>query len=189
MKQVSPKKISSGFKSVKERPKKKYVKRKYNKKQKYGTSKLEKLFATEFLEKNNLVFIYQYEAKDIKRFFDFALTANRDVDYAYEIKDGIKSVKQDGQHFTLDLLIEVDGSYYHSDPRVVKEEKIKPMHKHNKYVDKIKDRWAGMNCVPILRIWEYDIHNNPNFVLEELSKYVKIIDTKNKRKLNMKKPN
>lgn len=38
---------------------------------KYGTSKLEEDFARDFLDKLGLEYTYQFEAKDIGRFFDF----------------------------------------------------------------------------------------------------------------------
>ena len=60
--------------------------------QKYGTSKLERDFARDFLEKNGLIFVYQYEAKDISRYYDFAITAYPEVDYEMEVKDGIKLI-------------------------------------------------------------------------------------------------
>ena len=40
---------------------------------KYGTSKLEKKFAKEFLDKLGIEYEEQFEAKDIKRFFDFKI--------------------------------------------------------------------------------------------------------------------
>ena len=79
---------------------------------KYGTSKLEFDFAREFLDKNNIVYIYQYEAKEIGRFFDFAITSYRDKNYLMENKDGINSVKQEGQYFDVSFFIEVDGDYW-----------------------------------------------------------------------------
>ena len=54
---------------------------------KYGTSKLEEDFAHNFLDKLGVKYIYQFEAKDIGRFFDFYL--------------------QDEN-----LIIEVDGDYW-----------------------------------------------------------------------------
>lgn len=64
--------------------------KKENKKQihpQYGTSKLEEDFAHNFLDKLGVKYIYQFEAKDIGRFFDFYL--------------------QDEN-----LIIEVDGDYW-----------------------------------------------------------------------------
>ena len=60
-------------------------------KQKYGTSKLEELFANDFLKKNDIKYIYQFEAKDIHRYYDFYLPDRN-------------------------TLIEVDGDYWHCNP-------------------------------------------------------------------------
>lgn len=54
---------------------------------KYGTSKLEKDFANNFLSKLGVKYEYQYEAKDIGRFYDFYLPDSR-------------------------VLIEIDGDYW-----------------------------------------------------------------------------
>ena len=57
-------------------PKKKTVKKKSSAKRKhpqYGTSKLEEDFARDFLDKLGVQYVYQFEAKDIGRFFDFYL--------------------------------------------------------------------------------------------------------------------
>lgn len=133
---------------------------------KYGTSKLEEDFARDFLDKLGVKYIYQFEAKDIGRFYDFYLPEHN-------------------------LIIECDGSWYHSDPRLVKEEEMNPMQKHNKRVDEYKDKWALMHGIPILRVWEKDIRENPKMVMEELKKRlyiqdkkVTITEKKNKRHVN-----
>lgn len=133
---------------------------------KFGTSKLEEDFARDFLDKLKVKYVYQFEAKDIGRFYDFYLPDNN-------------------------LIIEVDGSYYHSDPRLVKEENMNPMQKHNKRVDEYKDRWALAHGIPIMRIWEKDIRENPKAVLSELKKrlYIEtekktLVEKKNKRHIN-----
>ena len=138
-----------------------------------GTSKLEEDFARDFLDKLGVKYIYQFEAKDIGRFYDFAVVLND------EMTTG--SI----------LLIEIDGGYYHSDPRVVEEGKMNPMQKHNKRVDKHKDDWALMHGIPLMRIWEKDIRENPKMVMEELKKRlyiqdkkVTITEKKNKRHIN-----
>lgn len=196
MKQVIPKHITSDKKKRKPKPKSNYkpfhggkpFKQRKRTEQKYGTSKLELDFARDFLDKLKLTYIYQYEAKDIKRFYDFAVTCHDDTEYIMEEKDGINCVRQDKQFFPVDLIIEVDGSFFHSDPRVVTEDKITPMHKHNKFIDNLKDQWAAMHCIPLLRIWEYDIRHNPKMVIEEIQKYVKAGKIKKKRMENRKKP-
>lgn len=42
------------------------------------------------------------------------------------------------------------------------------MQKHNEYVDEVKDRWALMHGIPIIRIWEHDINDNPTKVMKML---------------------
>jgi very-short-patch-repair endonuclease len=90
-------------------------------------------------------YVYQFEAKDIGRFYDFYLP-------------------------DVNLIIEIDGSYFHSDPRLVKEENMNPMQKRNKRVDEYKDRWALMHGIPLIRFWEKDIRENPKMVMDELKK-------------------
>lgn len=116
---------------------------------KFGTSKLEDDFASGFLDKLKVKYIRQFEAKDIKRFYDFYLPETN-------------------------LIIEVDGGYYHSDPRVVDINNLSPMQKHNKRVDEVKNKWALAHGIPIMRIWEEDIRHNPSTVMKELKKRLKI---------------
>jgi very-short-patch-repair endonuclease len=134
--------------------------------QKYGTSKLEEDFAKNFLDKLGVKYVYQFEAKDIGRFYDFYLPSHN-------------------------LIIEVDGGYYHSDPRVVDENKLNPMQKHNRRVDEYKNKWALAHGIPIMRIWEKDIREAPDKVLKELKerlyiedKKVTLTEKKNKRHIN-----
>lgn len=148
---------------------------------KYGTSKLEKDFANEFLVKYGINFIYEYEAKDIKRFYDFAIVSKR-AKYITENKEGLESVIQGIQHTPIDLLVEIDGGYWHSDPRVVDETKLNAIQKHNKMVDEIKDKWARLHGMPLIRIWEYDIRHDPKKVLGELKKYIHIEEPKSQPK-------
>ena len=129
------------------------VRRRIRRHPKYGTSKLEKDFASMFLDKLGLRYVYQFEAKDIGRFYDYYLPDSN-------------------------LLIEVDGSYYHSDPRVIDRKHLNGMQKRNLSVDAIKDRWAALHCIPLLRIYEYDIRNNPEKVMEVLRERLDIQDEK-----------
>ena len=125
-----------------------------------GTSKLELTFMREFLDKLGVKYIYQFEVKEIGRWYDFYLPDHN-------------------------LIIEIDGSYYHADPRVVKEDKLTPMHKHNMRVDEYKNKWALSHGIPILRIWEKDINDAPLKVLEALR--VRLGVEKNKEILAEKK--
>lgn len=169
MKQVNKK--DNKVKQVKKKSKKKNI----HHHKKYGTSKLETYFAENFLDKLGVKYIYQFEAKSIGRFYDFAIftpNCNGDVNCM--------------------ILIEIDGGYYHSDPRVVDEEKLNPMQKRNKRVDELKDKWALMNGIPIMRIWEKDIKENPKMVMETLKSrlYIeneKVIIKENKKKRHINK--
>jgi very-short-patch-repair endonuclease len=170
MKQVSNKKnITKPKKTVRKRTASKV--RKTTRKTvrvhpKFGTSKLEEDFARDFLDKLKVRYVYQFEAKDIGRFYDFYLP-------------------------DVNLIIEIDGSYFHSDPRLVKEENMNPMQKRNKRVDEYKDRWALMHGIPLIRFWEKDIRENPKMIMDELKKrlYLEIekkslVEKKNKRHIN-----
>lgn len=108
---------------------------------KYGTSKLEKRFAEEFLIPLGIKFEYQFEAKEIGRFYDFYLPEHN-------------------------LIIEVDGDYYHA--YNVPVEEMNPMQKHNKRVDEQKNYWAACRGIVVLRVWEHDINDNPSFVKKRL---------------------
>lgn len=122
-------------------------------KQRYGTSHLEEYFAKEFLDKLKIKYIYQFEAKEIGRFYDFYLPDSR-------------------------ILIEIDGDYYHSNPNKYDENNLNPMQKHNKRVDEYKNKWALMRGIPLLRIWECDIRNNPEKVMMVLKNLISIQDRK-----------
>lgn len=148
---VSSKVVSIYHKGIKCNKKKQHPK--------YGTSKLEQDFAKDFLDKLGINYIYQFEAKDIGRFYDFYLPDSN-------------------------LLIEIDGSYHHSDPRIVKEENMNPMQKKNKRVDELKNKWALLHSIPLMRIWEYDIRNNPSKVMEDLKNRLYIEDKKVELKRN-----
>lgn len=146
-KKRTPPKIKTAKKSVRHHPK-------------YGTSKLEEDFARGFLDKLGVKYIYQFEAKDIGRFYDFAVILNEEMTAGNMI------------------LIEIDGGFFHSDPRLVKEEEMNPMQKRNKRVDEYKDKWALSHGIPLMRIWEKDIRENPKMVMEELKKRLYIQDEK-----------
>ena len=122
---------------------------------KYGTSKLEDHFAKNFLDVLGVKYVRQYEAKDIGRFYDFFCP-------------------------DANVIIEVDGDYYHSYGLTYEEKN--PMQKHNQWVDKVKDEWALSHGIPILRIWEHDIHDNPDKVMKTLKESIGKYTEKQKKK-------
>lgn len=126
----------------------------------YGTSKLEEHFARDFLDKLGVKYQYQYFASDIKRYYDFYLPEQR-------------------------VLIEVDGDYFHGYGLVYEE--MKPMQKRSHRVDEIKNQWAALHSIPLIRIWEHDINNNPKKVMKMLKEWIhvyteKMIIDENKKK-------
>lgn len=61
------------------------------------------------------------------------------------------------------------------------------MQKRNKRVDELKDKWALLHGIPILRIWEHDIRKNPEFVMQMLKDRLKIQEKNNLLIENKKK--
>lgn len=130
-------------------------------KQEYGTSKLEEKFAKEFLDRLDIKYQYQFKAESIGRYFDFYIPS-------------------------ANLIIEVDGDYWHS--YNTEYEKMTPTQKKNKRVDEQKNLWAVSHGIPVLRIWEHDIRTNPTMVLNMLKEHVahgvekvKLLEEKKKR--------
>lgn len=151
-------------------------------------SKLEAYFAKNFLDKFGVRYVYEWEAKDIKRFYDFAIVAvTEDSDVVVEEKNGVVSLSQKYNDVRPCLIIEVDGSYYHGDPRVVEESKLNDMQKQNKVIDEYKNDWCRVHHIPILRIWEYDIMNNPKLVMEMLKEALNRLDASERIKIRRKK--
>lgn len=160
----------------------------HTQKGKYGMSKLEAYFAKNFLDKFGVRYVYEWEAKDIKRFYDFAVVAvTDDSDVIIEEKNGVVSLNQKYNDVRPCLIIEVDGSYYHSDPRLVDESKMNAMQKRNKIIDEYKDDWCRAHHIPILRVWEYDIYHNPKAVMEMLRDALNRLDTSERIKIRRKK--
>jgi very-short-patch-repair endonuclease len=165
------KKINSGpkpkSKTVKKKKKpsvsdiiKKNIERSKKPHPKYGTSKLEKKFAKEFLEKLGVKYEEQYYAESIKRYYDFFLPEHR-------------------------VIIEVDGDYWHSYGKVYEE--MTPTQKKNARVDKIKNEWALSHGIPIIRIWEHEINKEPQKVLKLLEDILGIELEKRRIEENKKK--
>ena len=114
---------------------------KNKKNEKYGTSKLEEKFAKNFLEKLGVNYVYQFKAESIGRYYDFYLPDHN-------------------------ILIEIDGDYWHSYGIV--NEQMTPTQKKNRRIDEIKTHWALSNCIPLYRFWEHDINKHPESVMERL---------------------
>lgn len=141
--------------------KKKTLRPKRKHKQLYGTSRLEEDFASDFLDKLGVEYEYQYEAKDIGRFYDF------------KVKDG--------------PIIEIQGSYWHGDARIYEEKDLNQIQRKNMRIDEYKQKWALMHGIPIYYIWEKDIRENPKMVMDELKRILYIEDKKKETATNKRK--
>jgi len=128
---------------------------------KFGTSKLEEDFARDFLVKLGVKFVWQFEAKDIGRFYDFKIIGGP--------------------------IIEIQGSYWHGDPRLYEKKDLNKTQLKTQMVDEYKKKWALSHGIPIYYIWEKDIKENPDKVMNFLKEILYIKDKKeekNKRHKN-----
>ena len=62
-----------------------------------------------------------------------------------------------------------------------------PTQKKNRRIDEVKNKWAALNCIPLIRIWEHDINHNPTKVMEMLKNEIRIQDKKILIRENKKK--
>lgn len=128
----------------------------------YGTSNLETHFAKNFLDKLGYEYQTQYKAESIGRYYDFYIVP-------------------------ANLLIEIDGDYFHSYGLLYED--MSPMQKKNKRVDKDKDKWAQTHKIPLIRIWEHDINKTPKQVMDMLKTEIpKYIEKYNKELDKKKRP-
>lgn len=157
MKQVVPKHIKESTQDKKSRikePHKPKVKRKHPQ---YGTSKLEEDFARNFLDKLGVKYIYQFEAKDIGRFYDFFLPEHN-------------------------IIVECDGDFFHYNKDTQGDKEPSRMQKKNMRVDEYKNKWALLHGYPLIRIWESDIRKHPKEVMDRLKERLYLAEEKNRKK-------
>lgn len=126
------------------------IRKKMKGSQEFGTSKLEERFAKNFLDKLNIPYTYQYKATGINRYFDFRVFP--------ELKGPI---------------IEVQGTYWHADPRVYEQKDLNKTQKWDIKVDELKKKWCMRNAIPLIYVWEKDINEHPSMVLDYLKKALK----------------
>lgn len=59
--------------------------------------------------------------------------------------------------------------------------------KHSEWVDKQKDTWALAHGIPIIRIWEHDINDNPGKVMKILKERIGKYSEQYQKELEKKK--
>lgn len=126
----------------------------------YGTSKLEEKFAREFLDKLGVKYTYQFKAESIGRYYDFRIFPD-----------------EGGP------CIEIQGTYWHADPRIYEGKELTKVQKWDIKVDEIKKKYCDTHNIRLIYIWEKDINENPNKVLSLLENELRFfIDNKKKKK-------
>lgn len=112
-------------------------------KKKHYTSKLEKTFANilDLLEIKYKQFLY---AKEIKAFYDFYIPHKN-------------------------IIIEIDGDFWHCNPKTKHATPKYESQKKNLIRDKEKEKWAKDNGYKLIRFWEDDINNNIKFIKQTLT--------------------
>jgi len=110
----------------------------------YG-SKLETYFMENFLDKYNIKYTRNYYVKDIKSFYDFYLPG-------------------------FNILIEVDGDYWHCNPEIYKEAKF-PNIIRNIEKDKKKNKWCEDNNIILIRFWENVIKKKHDEIIKVLKSH------------------
>ena len=66
------------------------------------------------------------------------------------------------------IMIEVDGDYYHCNPNTIHKIPKYPMQKKNIINDKRKNTWCKNHNIELLRYWEKDINERPEWVISDL---------------------
>jgi very-short-patch-repair endonuclease len=100
----------------------------------YHTSELEKRFKV-VLDVLDIECQHFFFAKQINKIFDFYLPK-------------------------YNILIEVDGDFYHCNPKLYNNGPVCKTQEINIKNDKLKNEWAQSNGYKLLRFWENDINNN-----------------------------
>ena len=182
-------KVKSKSKTGAKKSRQKSGKRRGRESQQYGTSKLETYFATEFLDKLGIDYIYEYEVREIKRFYDFAIVKIVPKTERYLVENnGITGLDQVKCYYRIIGFVEVDGNFFHANPDYFQENKLNYMQRHNKFVDSLKDAWCMRNSIPLLRFWEEDIRKNPDKVMKTLKSFMDAFLNEQNRKQKINSP-
>lgn len=115
---------------------------------KVKTSKLENKFI-DLLSNIGYVkdvdYIHNHLVSNIKTFFDFYIPSKK-------------------------IIIEVDGDFYHCNPNTKYLTPEYEIQKKNLSNDKRKNNWCKNHNITLLRFWEKDINERPDWVISELKK-------------------
>lgn len=119
---------------------------------KVKTSKLEIEFKKILLSlnlKEDVDIIYNHLVHKINTFFDFYFPKKN-------------------------IIIEVDGDFYHCNPNSDYSEPTYEIQKKNMVNDKRKNSWCSNHGITLIRYWEKDINERPEWVIEDLKNKLNI---------------
>lgn len=111
------------------------------------SSKLEEDFINDFIKPLNIEYETQYYLKDIHQYCDIYIPSKN-------------------------LIIECDGSFWHCDPRLFPNGAVYDYQKRKIERDSIKNDYLVKNGFKLLRFWELDIINQPEYVKDEIKKII-----------------
>jgi very-short-patch-repair endonuclease len=109
-------------------------------------SKIEDYFST-LLDEQNIEYYRQFYVREIKSLYDFKIKGKK-------------------------ILIEVDGDFWHCNPKTKHKIPVTEHQKKNLVSDSIKNDWCLNNGYTLLRFWEDDIKNNLEWVIDEIRKHI-----------------
>lgn len=119
---------------------------------KVKTSKLENKFEN-LLNNLGLIkdidYIHNHLILNIKTFFDFYLPKNN-------------------------IIIEVDGDFYHCNPNTPHKEPKYEIQRKNISNDKRKNTWCENHNIKLIRYWEKDINERPEWIISDLKKHLNL---------------
>jgi very-short-patch-repair endonuclease len=110
-------------------------------------SKLEENFKENFLDPLGFEYYEQYYVREIKALYDFK----------------IKSKK---------VFIEIDGDFWHCNPDTKFSKPTTIHQEYNIENDKRKNLWCLNNDITLLRFWESDIKERPEWIKDQLLNYI-----------------
>jgi very-short-patch-repair endonuclease len=94
----------------------------------------------------------------------------KEIEIKYEEEKIVDCWSFDFYLIDYNVYVEVDGDYYHSNPKIYPNGPKTKTQKINWYRDIKKNRFCEKNSLTILRFWECDILNNPEEITCKLKK-------------------
>lgn len=113
----------------------------------------------------------KYKMNNLEKLFE-TLLQESGIELKYSII--LNYFQFDFGHKESKTLIEIQGDYWHGNPKFYKEECLNEVQKKNKKRDLEKKEWAVNNGFKLLVFWEDEIYSNPNKIKQEALNAIKI---------------